>query len=60
MLFPAIFAYFEKLDEISKEKRKDTMNTQEPFVITISREVGSGGHTEEELARFILSFCSSS
>ena len=21
------------------------MNTQEPFVITISREVGSGGHT---------------
>lgn len=45
MLFPAIFAYFEKLNEISKEKRKDTMNTQEPFVITISREVGSGGHT---------------
>ena len=32
------------------------MNIKEPFVITISREVGSGGHTEEQLADLILSY----
>lgn len=30
------------------------MNTKEPYVITISREVGSGGHTEEQIANLIL------
>ena len=32
------------------------MNKNERFVITINREVGSGGRTEEEVANVILAF----
>ena len=33
------------MTKLAWQKSTETMNTKEPFVITISREVGSGGHT---------------
>ena len=39
MLFSLLFRKFVPITIL------DIMNLKEPFVITISREIGSGGHT---------------
>ena len=53
MLFSLLFCKFVPITNL------DIMNLKEPFVITISREIGSGGHTVGQIlaARLNKRFC---